>query len=186
MLRIPAVAARGVRSSTTRRVLLAVAIALPVLLARPGPLLAKWAILADFEPTLATAGQPAELAAVLEIVGHEAGGANVPSLNDLGAVFFHLEHAESREVVIAMARKDGRRDGRYEARVTLPHAGEWRVDLLITLGESQTSPYRSQHTITVDPPSRGGPPSGATLFATAGAAAVLAGYGVLRRRRTSR
>jgi hypothetical protein len=167
-------------------VLLAVAITLPVLLATPGPLLAKWAILAEFEPVAATAGQPQEVAAVLEIVGHEAGGVEVPSLADVGPVFFHLDRLGGDEVVIAMARKDGRLDGRYKARVTLPHAGEWRVDLLITLDGNQTSPYRSQHTMTVDPPNRGGPPSGATLFATAGAAALVAGYGALRRRRTAR
>jgi hypothetical protein len=182
MLRVPAVGARGARSSTTRHVLLAAAMTLPVLLATPGPLLAKWAIFAEFEPAVATAGRPEEITAVLEIVGHEAGGVEAPSLTAVGPVFFHLRHAESGEVVIAMARKDGRRDGRYEARVTLPHAGEWRVDLLITLDGSQTSPYRSQHTITVGPPNQGAPPLGAALIAATAAAVLLAGYRALRRR----
>jgi len=170
----------------TRRVLLAAVMTLPVLLATPGPLLAKWTIFVEFEPTVATAGEPAEVAAVVQIAGHEVDGLEVPSLADIEPVVVRLQTADSDEVIVAMAREDGRRDGRYVAEVTLPTAGAWRAELLLTLDGRQTShldfPDQSPHTITVGPPSQGTPPLGVALIAATAAAGLLAGYKALRRR----
>lgn len=170
----------------SRRVLLAAVMTLPVLLATPGPLLAKWTILVEFEPTVATAGEQAEVAAVVQIAGHEVDGLKVPSLVDIKPVVVRLQAADSDAVIVAMAREDGRQDGRYVAEVTLPTAGAWRAELLLTLDGRQTShadfPDQSPHTITVGPPSPGTPPLGAALIAATAAAALLAGYSAVRRR----
>jgi len=185
MLRTPAAAAEA-RSSMSRRVLLAAVMTLPVLLATPGPLLAKWTILVEFEPTVATAGEQAEVAAVVQIAGHEVDGLKVPSLVDIKPVVVRLQAADSDEVIVAIAREDGRQDGRYVAEVTLPTAGAWRAELLLTLDGRQTShldfPDQSPHTITVGPPSQSASPLGAALIAATAAAALLAGYSAVRRR----
>jgi hypothetical protein len=168
------------------RALLAALMILALQSMTPGALLAKWTILVEFEPTVATAGEPAEAAAVVQIASHEVDGLEVPSLADIDPVVFRLQDADGDEVIVAMARKDGRRDGRYVADVTLPSAGAWRAELLLTLDGRQTShlefPDQSPHTITVGPPSQGAPPLGAALIAATAAAGLLGGYRALRRR----
>lgn len=172
-----------------RRVLLATVTALPLLLATPGALLAKWTIVVEFEPTTAIAGEPAEVAAVVNVVGHEVGGLEVPSLTDIEPVVFRLRSDDTGEVVVP-AVADGRQ-GRYVASVTVPSAGDWRVEVLLTLDGKQTShtgfPNQSPYSISVappqDPPEQGTLPVGAALGATAAAGLIAASW---RLRRSAR
>lgn len=163
-----------------RRVLLAAVTALPLLLAAPGALLAKWTIVVEFEPTTATA--------VVNVVGHELEGLEVPSLADIEPVMFRLRNDDSGEVVVVPAVADGRRGGRYVASVTVPSAGDWRVEVLLTLEGKQTShtgfPEQSPYAISVAPPQdpaeQSTLPVGAALGATAAAALVAASWRLRR------
>lgn len=108
---------------------LAVLAAVSLLLAAPGLVLAKWTVVVDFEPTRAVAGEPAELAAVIEVQSHEVAGQTMPTLADVEAVQFRLEPAGGGEAIVVTAVADPQREGRYRAKVALPDTGEWRVEL---------------------------------------------------------
>jgi hypothetical protein len=115
--------------SVLGRGLLGAMVALMLLLAAPGPILAKWTIAVEFEPASATVGESARLAAVVSIPSHEVPGMEVPSLRDIEPVFFRLESLETREVIEVPGVADGQREGRYFAEVALPEPGEWQVQL---------------------------------------------------------
>jgi hypothetical protein len=116
--------------------------ALSVCLATPGTLLAKWTLVVEVERTTATAGEPAQLAAVIEVLGHDVPGDDMPSSADLEDVRFRLWRSADGEPIVVPATKDGPLDGRYVASVTFPEAGEWRVAVVFRL-DGQTITHDS-------------------------------------------
>jgi hypothetical protein len=164
-------------------------VALMFLLAVPGPILAKWTIVVEFEPASGTVGEPAGLAAVVSIPSHDVPGMEVPSLRDIEPVVFRLESLESRQVIEAPGVPDGRREGRYVAEVTMPEPGEWRIQLFVTLGGRKTShldfPEQVPALVTVAASSGGAPPFAGASLALAAAVVLVIGYRRLGRHRRS-
>jgi hypothetical protein len=152
----PQLVRRPTRRPTRRRALLAAVPALALVLATPGTLLAKWTVVVEFEPTTATAGEPAQLAAVIDLVGHEVAGHKMPSLADIEDVRFRLARSGDAEPIVVPAVHEGPPNGRYVASVTLTQPGTWRVALLFRLdGELMSHdafPDQDSYTLTVEPP----------------------------------
>jgi hypothetical protein len=150
----------------TRTLWLAVLVAVPLLLAGPGLVLAKWTVVVDFEPTRAVAGEPATLAAVIELKGHDARGESMPTLADVEAVQFRLRPGGGGASIVVPAVADPERDGRYRAEVALPDPGAWGVQLEFVIDGQRIShddlPDQQPYELTVEP----------TASAAAGAAAV--------------
>lgn len=181
----------------TRTLRLAVLVAVPLLLAAPGLVLAKWTVVVDFEPTRAVAGEPAELTAVIEVQSHDVPGETMPTLADVEAVQFRLRPVGSGESIVVPAVADPKRDGRYRAEVALPDPGEWRVQVEFVIDGQRMShgdfPRQQPYLLSVEalPDTAAGaaPPTtmlGAGLLA-AGAAigGFVIAYRQLRRRTRS-
>jgi len=176
---------------------LAVLAAVPLLLAAPGLVLAKWTVVVNFEPTRAVAGEPAELAAVIEVESHEVAGESMPTLADVTAVQFWLRPVGDGEALVVPATADLQVDGRYRAEVTVPDPGEWHVELEFVIDGQRMShgdsPRQQPYLLSVEalPDAEAGaaPPTamlGAGLLA-AGAAigGFVIAYRQLRRRTQS-
>lgn len=181
----------------TRTLRLAVLVAVALLLAAPGLVLAKWTVVVDFEPTRAVAGEPAELTAVIEVQSHDVPGETMPTLADVEAVQFRLRPEAGGEAIVVPAVADPERDGRYRAEVALPDPGEWRVELEFVIDGQRMShgdfPRQQPYPLSVealpDTAADAAPPTttlGAGLLA-AGAAigGLVIAYRQLRRRTRS-
>src|SRR5687768_18581412 len=82
---------------------LAVLAAVPLLLVAPSLVLAKWTVEVNFEPTRAVAGEPAELAAVIEVESHDVPGESMPTLADVEAVQFRVRPVGGGESIVVPA-----------------------------------------------------------------------------------
>lgn len=180
-----------------RSLRLAVLVAVGLLLATPGLVLAKWTVVVDFEPTRVVAGQPAELAAVIEVQSHDVPGTTMPTLADVEAVQFRLRPAAGGEAIVVPAVADPERDGRYRAEVALTDPGEWRVELEFVIDGQRMShddfPRQHSYVLSVEAlpdTATGAAPPTATLGAGLLAAGTAIGglviaYRQLRRRARS-
>lgn len=166
----------------TRRQRLAVLAAAALLLAAPGVVLAKWTVVVEFEPTRAVAGEPAEMAVVIEVESHEVAGESMPTLADVEAVQFRLLPVGGGEAIVVRALADPERDGRYRAEVALPDPGEWQVELEFAIDGQRMShdefPRQQPYLLTVEP-SPPVPAGTATGILGAGLLAVGVAFGGL-------
>ena len=166
----------------TRSRWLAVLVTVPLLLTGPGIVFAKWMVVVEFEPTRAVAGEPATLAAVIEVEGHEVAGESMPTLADVEAVQFRLRPgAGSGESIVVPAAADPERDGRYRAEVALPDPGEWRVLVEFVIDGQRMShddlPDQEPYELIVEPPAPA--TAGAALSpGTLGAGLLVAGAAI--------
>ena len=158
--------------------------AVPLLLVAPSLVLAKWTVVVNFEPTRAVAGEPAELAAVIEVESHDVPGESMPTLADLEAVQFRLRPVGGGESIVMPAVADPERDGRYRAEVALPDPGEWAVLLEFVIDGQRMShddlPDQEPYLLTVEalPESEAGaaPPTAMLGAGILAAAAAIGGF----------
>jgi hypothetical protein len=162
-------------------------------LAAPGLVLAKWTVDVSFEPTDAVAGEPSELAAVIELEGHAVEGSSAPTLAEIETVQFRLTPAGGGESIVVAAVADPDREGRYRAEVALPNPGAWEVGVEFVVDGERMShsdfPGQQRHRLTVhafpDTAADAAPPPnllGVALLAGAVISGLAIAYRQLRRR----
>jgi hypothetical protein len=177
----------------TRILPLAGLVAVLLLLAVPGLVVAKWTVEVDFETTLAVAGEPATLAAIIEIEGHDGAGESMPTLADVEAVQFELRPVGGGEALVVPAAADPELDGRYRAEVTMPDPGEWRVELVFVVDGHRMPhhdfPDQQPYLLTVEPSppatASAAPMPGTLLAAGAAIGGLVIAYRQVRRRARS-
>jgi hypothetical protein len=165
----------------TRSLWLAVLVTVPLLLVGTGNVLAKWMVVVEFEPTRAVAGEPATLAAVIEVEGHDPGGESMPTLADVEAVQFRLRPVAGGESIVVPAVADPELDGRYRAEVTVQDPGEWGVQLEFVIDGQRMShddlPDQEPYELTVEPPAAAAT-GAAPVPGTLGAGLLVAGAAI--------
>jgi len=136
-------------------------VALVVLVALPSPATAKWTVMAEIEPSTATADEPIELVGRLTIAAHEVAGLVVPDYDQIERAYFRLATREPRQSMEVATVADPDEPGLYRATVTNLTAGEWAVALVFVwdgLEYDHTSfPDQSPHIVTVSAPTSGRP-----------------------------